>query len=113
MKLHRLIKQDRTPEGDPVPGTETLLGYLIACPGCGAHHAIYTEVVNRLNARWSFNGDLEKPTFSPSIKSTWTQGENHIPQICHFFVRNGKIEYCEDCTHDLRGKTVPMIEMEC
>lgn len=28
--------------------------------------------------------------------------------ICHSFVRNGKIEFLSDCTHELAGKTVEL-----
>jgi hypothetical protein len=27
---------------------------------------------------------------------------------CHIFVRDGKIQFLNDCTHELAGKTVPM-----
>jgi len=55
---------------------------------------------------WEFNGDVDKPTFSPSIlvrHHEWT-----VEKVCHSFVRDGKIEFLNDCTHELAGKTVPM-----
>jgi hypothetical protein len=35
--------------------------------------------------------------------------------VCHSFVRNGKIEYLSDCTHNLAGKTVdiPKFNVAC
>jgi hypothetical protein len=38
------------------------------CPGCKQMHRIY---VNKPNSpRWDFNGNYDKPTFSPSILVT-------------------------------------------
>lgn len=32
--------------------------------------------------------------------------------ITHCFVRNGKIEYLSDCTHEMAGKTVDCMDFE-
>lgn len=32
------------------------------------------------------------------------------PKVCHSFVRNGKIEYLNDCTHELAGQTVELLD---
>ena len=49
---------------------------------------------------WFWNGDRRKPTFSPSILDTG--GGGHVRN--HVFVRNGIIEYLQDCGHELAGK---------
>jgi len=67
------------------------------CPGCGCAHCI--NFVNDIRPAWSWNGDAEKPTLHPSVLST---GQKR----CHCFVRDGKIEFLNDCTHDLKGQTV-------
>lgn len=76
------------------------------CPGCGDPHAF--------DERWQFDGNYERPTFSPSFL-TWLDGhpeatrEPYISGMrCHSFVRDGQIEYQSDCTHALAGKTVPL-----
>lgn len=96
------------------------------CAGCKQHHGV-TE-------SWQFNGDFEKPTFNPSIlvRSTamtekgladyeaWCEagyprhGESFEskPTVCHSFVKDGKIQYLNDCTHDLAGKTIELEEMD-
>ena len=88
------------------------LGYMLECPGCGGCHVIYTEQQNDLGARWNFDGNMEAPTFSPSIRVRWTEGPEHVQKVCHFFVRAGKIEFCGDSTHALAGKTVELPEMD-
>lgn len=86
------------------------LGYIFECPGCGSLHLIYTEKRNQLGAVWEFNGDLEKPTFSPSVRARWREGGRDI--VCHFFIRAGRIEFCSDSTHALSGKTVSLPRCE-
>lgn len=55
--------------------------------------------------RWKFNGDYEKPTFYPSMYCDF--GEN---RITHCFVKEGKIEYLNDCTHEMAGQTVDCLD---
>jgi hypothetical protein len=88
--------------------------YVIECPACGHAHMF--------DSRWIFNGDFEKPTFSPSmlsksIKPKGYSNENPAPlnydgeyenTICHSFVTDGKIEYLTDCTHEFAGKTIEL-----
>lgn len=78
------------------------------CPGCGQLHAIPTVGPRA----WTFNGSLERPTFSPSILVRWTSGPEHQAGVCHSFVRDGQIEFLTDCSHELAGKTVPLPEVE-
>jgi len=74
----------------------------IWCPACKSNHQI--------DERWTFNGDFEKPTISPSLHlfHKGNEEENIPPYTCHSFIRDGKIQYLDDCTHKLAGKTVPM-----
>lgn len=84
-------------------------GYLVWCPGCKKAHIVAVEKPLGNGARWSFNGDLEHPTFSPSllVKSSRAVVPN---KICHSFIRNGEWQFLGDCTHSLSGKTVPVPE---
>lgn len=102
-------------------------GYSHWCPGCGEMHAIYTEKPNAYNESpvWTFNGDVNKPTFSPSVRITgkqtvrdakgeWT-GEwvrdangNVVDECCHYIMADGQIQFCADSTHALKGQTVPL-----
>lgn len=83
-------------------------GLWFYCPGCRKKHAVWTHSLPG-KAVWSFNGLLEKPTFSPSILVTRTEGSEQVQKVCHSFVRNGRIEYLSDCTHALAGQTVEMV----
>lgn len=61
---------------------------------------------------WDFNGDFERPTFSPSMLARCTLGPEKRPHVCHSFVRDGRIEYLSDCTHAMAGQTVELPEVE-
>jgi len=70
--------------------------WLFWCPGCECGHAV--------DEKWDFNGDRVNPTFSPSVLSTF--GDS--PERCHLYVREGKIQFLSDCTHNLSGQIVEM-----
>jgi len=84
-------------------------GHLIfKCPGCKRVHNIYYG--EGAGFRWEFNGDFERPAFSPSIL---IRGYNkQIQTICHSFIVDGNIQFLSDCTHELKGQTVPLPEIE-
>jgi hypothetical protein len=71
------------------------------CPGCDEPHAPTIEG----NAPWTWNGDRERPTLSPSLKVSYHDG-----RLCHSYVRDGQIQFLDDCTHALKGQTVPIPE---
>jgi len=72
------------------------------CPGCKSIHRINVNAPNKYsNARWTWDGNVDAPTFSPSI---------NIVGHCHYFIRAGQIQFCQDSTHALAGKTVPLPE---
>ena len=98
------------------------IGWMIFCPGCKEHHQLRVGT-------WNFNGDLERPTFSPSLLVTighytsrhrsgpcWCDYNREHPDDpspfkcgrCHSFIRDGRIEFLGDCTHELRSQTVDL-----
>ena len=94
------------------------LGYLIQCPACGNCHAFHTEVANSVGAKWSFNGNVDRPTFSPSMLCRQPKGcikDGKVLEadyVCHSFVRDGKIQFLSDCTHAMAGQTVELEEWD-
>lgn len=53
---------------------------------------------------WSWNGDTEKPTLRPSIKTTGTDDSGN-PYVCHTWVNDGMAQFLSDSTHELSGQT--------
>jgi hypothetical protein len=73
-------------------------GWAMWCPGCESVHAI--------DETWQFDGNLDAPTFSPSLLVQY--GSRPGDKRCHSFVRAGHWEFLSDCTHALAGQTHPM-----
>lgn len=72
------------------------------CPACDDAHTVSVGPNG-----WTWNGNIEKPTFAPSIKVT-----DHESKICHSFVRNGQWIYLQDCDHEMAGETVDLPELK-
>ena len=103
------------------------IGYHFHCPGCGSAHGVFVERITP-GPKWGFNGNEEKPTFTPSVLVRWvslpknmTKDKNgkHIlgsdgriegakDEVCHSFVTNGMIQFLGGCTHHLKGQTVEL-----
>jgi len=109
-------------------------GLTFWCPGCQGPHRIQHGVGQ--GPRWGWNGDAERPTFTPSVLVTWSEpanlhdhdamqrdlaeakrrreaGEQNVKvpvvdRICHTFVTDGRIQFLGDCTHALAGQTVDL-----
>lgn len=84
----------------------------IYCPVCKENHYIPADGVPLKNgSKWSFNGDYEKPTISPSINLHACNNDGRIVYRCHFYIKNGYIEYCSDCSHNMKNKTIELPEI--
>lgn len=77
--------------------------WLFYCPGCKENH-IFTVMQD--GTGWKFEGDVNNPTFTPSL----LYPSKAIR--CHLFVTKGKIHYCDDCAHDLKNQIVDMVDVE-
>lgn len=85
---------------------------LFQCPGCKLAHMINVGNGHEPKPRWDWDGNVEAPTFSPSILVTWKDPDGELSDdICHSFVRGGRIEFLGDCTHELKGQTVEIADL--
>lgn len=83
------------------------------CPGCGYDHAV------GVNGRkvpgedgtmneWQWNQSMTKPTFMPSLLLFKSD-----PKLrCHSYVKDGKIQFLDDCHHSLKGQTIDLPDWE-
>lgn len=76
------------------------------CPGCEFAHSFRVEGPDDGRPLWTWNGDLVRATFSPSLLCRYPWGEQQEQRVCHSFVRDGRIQFLNDCTHALAGQTV-------
>lgn len=96
-------------------------GLTFWCPGCDEAHQV--KVGEGAGPRWGFNGNADRPTFTPSVlvqgvkRMTDAQHEAYgrgealpepVPMVCHSFVTDGRIQFLGDCTHELAGQTVDL-----
>lgn len=81
------------------------------CPGCKFRIDLPTTHKNGANAQWSFNGDANSPTLTPSILSRGYIGDV-IDGVCHSYITDGKIQFLSDSTHELRGQTVELPDID-
>ncbi len=89
------------------------------CPGCGHYHGYTIELGSgEQGPVWTFNGNLESPTFSPSLRTWYNLADPNIPHYqCHFFVTDGVIRFCGDCVSDGKpapwnGKIIPLPDLD-
>lgn len=88
------------------------------CPGCAHAHGITV-------GKWTWNGSLDAPTFTPSLlchpHDIFVDGSLEGDALiapenitstprCHSFITDGRIQFLEDSTHHLAGKTVEIPE---
>ena len=82
-------------------------GYSHWCPAC--------EHMHRLPDGWTFNGDVNRPTFQPSFKhfgkrimvengrwiGDWHRGADGqaLDGTCHYIITEGTIQFCPDSWH--------------
>lgn len=94
------------------------------CPGCEEMHVVRVAG----SAPWGFNGDYDRPTFTPSVlvtsghyvdgqsgKDCWCTFEERTGRSspfkchrCHSFVTDGLIRFLGDCSHSLANQTVEL-----
>ena len=96
------------------------------CQGCESLHRI--QVGEGPRPRWGWNGNVEAPTFTPSVLVTgrdftekgdadfeaWHAAgcPKPAPEFdsmdlrCHTFVTDGQVQFLTDCTHKLAGQTL-------
>lgn len=101
-------------------------GVTYYCQGCNSAHSIKTKG----GGAWGWNGDVEKPVFTPSVLVTGFEkptddeidrimaGEKieRRPLRCHTFVgcngaQPGEVIFLGDCTHALAGQTWPFPDL--
>lgn len=108
-------------------------GFTWWCPAC--------KEIHWLPKSWTFNGNVDRPTFRPSFKHTggltvidehgewrglWWMidkdgnrvqrkvkqpGDTMVPWCCHYVITAGIVRYQGDCTHKMRDKIVLMPDL--
>ena len=104
------------------PLTETTTGYsgcepkeathvLLCMPGPTSNLVLpVRRVPGKERPTWTWNGNTEAPTLTPSILTRWKGGDTE--HRCHSFVTDGRVRFLSDCTHELAGQVVDLLEVD-
>ncbi len=94
---------------------------MFVCPGCatGFGTGLHMLPVNVQagydigHPSWSFDGNLEYPTVSPSILTHRVVNKvgKQVHPRCHSFLKAGVFQFLEDSTHPLVGQFVPIPDL--
>ncbi len=84
---------------------------LFVCPGCiemfgGSGLHMLPVNSKQKYPQWQWDGDLIRPTISPSIITG-----NTTKTVCHSFLHKGRFKFLDDCTHSLAGQNVGMPDL--
>ena len=85
--------------GIKVRDTNGNQAYCFFCPGCKCGHVFTCG-----KDLWQFNGNLEKPTFTPSLFCN----KNDPKTWCHSNVIDGFILFSAECFHELKNQKVEL-----
>lgn len=63
---------------------------------------------------WVWNGDVDKPTVMPSVKSRGGHmvGDVYVEVTCHSWIANGQVQFLTDCTHEFAGQTHNLLDVD-
>ena len=75
--------------------------FVFTCPACKESHSFELP-------RWSFDGNFDRPTFSPSLVTQ----KKAAKKVCHLYLQEGQITYLSDSTHGQGGKVFSLPDME-
>jgi hypothetical protein len=90
---------------------------MFVCPGCKAGGRKGNEGLHMLPVNsphidklsWEWDGNLESPTLSPSIRTRGGYAGSNA--VCHSFLKAGVFDFLTDSTHPLSGQKVPIPDL--
>jgi hypothetical protein len=103
------LPKGHTGECSMVEGKIVGKRYVFHCPGCGHGHS-YEVRTDGKHPSWTFNGNLESPTFQPSLLM-YGNGTKDMPR-CHIFLTAGVVDFLGDCQHEYAGKKYPLPDVD-
>lgn len=59
---------------------------------------------------WSWNESVEFPTLRPSVLTQYEGADGSWR--CHSWINDGTVQFLGDCSHELAGKTLPLLDVD-
>lgn len=101
-RLAKALKNSATGIYDPCEPSEAT--HIRLCfPGPFPNRLLPVNGSTRPN--WQWNQSETSPTLSPSLRTS----DGMI--VCHSFVTDGMVHFCDGSTHEFAGKVVPLEEV--
>ena len=60
---------------------------------------------------WTWNGSTDAPTLRPSVLTQGTNAKSPTFFRCHSWINDGAAQFLGDCSHELAGKTVVLLDV--
>lgn len=79
----------------------------IPCSSILLNLPVITKGTRKNTGCWTWNGSTEKPTLKPSVL---TKSGDLFRS--HSFITDGKVQFLHDCSHELSGKTVDLLDID-
>ena len=83
-------------------------GYLRSSHSSGLH-MLPVNTTKKLPS-WNWDGNLEVPSLSPSIKTEWGNNSSGL-HVCHSYLTQGVFNYLSDCTHSFVNQQIPLPDL--
>lgn len=94
-----------------VEGDDRML-CLVWCPGCDYQHPFWVQDPDKAPTTddhvWTWDGNMDHPTFAPSLLVHPDPNATPPRPRCHSFLRAGRWEFLADSEHELAGHTVDL-----
>lgn len=94
-----------------VDGERRYQALMFWCPGCETEDGeggMHMLPVNRPDGKsWGWNGDIDRPTLTPSILTR----VDSRGLLCHSFLVDGVFQFLSDSSHRYSGQNVPMPDL--
>lgn len=80
------------------------------CPACKQPHSFRIGNFPPETPHWEFDFNIEKPTFTPSMRCLKSDPEDQNKRIttCHYTITAGRIYFHPDSPHELKGQYVDL-----
>lgn len=61
---------------------------------------------------WTWNGSTDAPTLRPSVLTSFESAVAAKSWRCHSWINDGAAQFLADCSHDMAGMTVPLLDVD-
>tara|TARA_R110000796_G_scaffold194491_1_gene310884 strand:- start:50 stop:358 length:309 start_codon:yes stop_codon:yes gene_type:complete len=72
---------------------------------------VITKGTRKGTNAWTWNGDLEKPTIRPSVRTAYPTESGEMTEI-HYWLNDGICDCLSDCKDSNSGKKIELLNLQ-